>query len=80
VSRPFCPLRSFVDDGVLMTYWFAEADLYRQAAIIVDKVLKGRSRRTFRWKFELVINLKTANTLGLTMPRTLLARGDEIIE
>jgi ABC-type uncharacterized transport system substrate-binding protein len=41
VSRPFCPLRSFVDDGGLMSYWFAEADLYRHAAIIVDKVLKG---------------------------------------
>jgi hypothetical protein len=36
-----CPLRSFVDDGGLVSYWFAEADLHRDAANIVDKILKG---------------------------------------
>ena len=58
-----------------MSYWFAEADLYRHGAIVMDKILKGAKPADFPvkqpTKFELVINLKTANTL---------ARVDEIIE
>jgi putative tryptophan/tyrosine transport system substrate-binding protein len=79
-----CPLRSFVDEGGLMSYWFAEADLYRYAAIIVDKVLRGAKPVDIPveqpTKFELVINLKTGTALGLTVPPLLLARADEVIE
>ena len=63
-----------------MNYWFAEADLHRHAATIVDKILKGAKPADLSveqpTKFELVFNLKIAKTLGLTIPRILFARVD----
>src|SRR5215469_13839106 len=62
-----CTLHAFVDEGGLMSYWFAEVDLYERAAAIVDKVLKGTAPADIPieqpTKFELALNLKTAKTL-----------------
>jgi ABC-type uncharacterized transport system substrate-binding protein len=67
-----------------MSYWFAEVDLYQRAAAIVDKVLKGATPADIPieqpTKFELAINLKTANELGVVVPRSLLALADQVIE
>jgi putative ABC transport system substrate-binding protein len=67
-----------------MSYSFAEADLYDRAAAIVDKVLKGAKPADIPIeqpsKFELIINLKTAKALGVTVPPSLLASADEVLE
>jgi putative ABC transport system substrate-binding protein len=77
-------ISGFADAGALLTYGAKQTELYRRAAIFVDRILKGARPATLPIEqptsFELVLNLKTAKSLGLTVPESLLLRADRLIE
>jgi ABC-type uncharacterized transport system substrate-binding protein len=76
--------RAFVDAGGLMSYGVSFADLFRRLPTYMDKILRGVKPSDLPveqpTKFELVVNLKTAKALGLTIPPSVLGRADQIIE
>jgi putative ABC transport system substrate-binding protein len=78
------PYRFFAETGGLLSYGIDPYDLFRRAASYVDRILRGTKPADLPvqnpTKFELVVNLKTARTLGITVPPSLLGTADEVIE
>ena len=83
-SLPLIGTREFPRSGGLMSYWFDAVDLYAQAASYIDRILRGASPADLPvqqpTKYSLIINLKTAKALGLTVPPGMLDLADEVIE
>jgi putative ABC transport system substrate-binding protein len=77
-------LSYFARDGGLLSYGTDPADIIRRAATYVDRILRGEKPGDlpvqFPVKYEMVVNLKTAKALGLTVPQSILLRADEVIE
>src|SRR5205807_1438530 len=77
-------LREYAEASFLLTYGPDFRDIYRRAAVFIDKIFKGAKAADLPveqpTKFELVINLKTAKALGIILPPTMLTRADEVIE
>ncbi|MGC1875197.1 MAG: ABC transporter substrate binding protein, partial [Pseudolabrys sp.] len=78
------PNRTFVESGGLASYGPNLEDQFRRAAVYVDRILKGEKPADLPvqapTKYELLVNLKTAKTLGLNIPQAVLARADQVIE
>ncbi len=79
-----CTQKEYAETGFLLTYGVDFRDLFRRSAVFVDKILKGAKPADLPveqpTKFELVVNLNTAKLFGLTVPPTLLAQADDVIE
>ena len=77
-------IKRFTEGGGLVSYTASEAESFRRAAVHVDKILKGTKPADIPveqpTKFELVINLKTAQQIGLTIPPNILARTNQVIQ
>ena len=77
-------LSVFASDAGLLSYGVDQVDTFRRAATYVDRILRGAKPGDlpvqFPAKFEMVVNLKTAKALGLTVPQSILLRADEVIE
>ena len=82
--QQFTRLRVFVIDGGLISYGIDYPEMFRKAASYVDRILRGAKPNELPvqlpTKFELVINLKTAKSIGLTFPQTIIASADDVIE
>jgi putative ABC transport system substrate-binding protein len=78
------PYRFFLTDGGLMSYGMDYSDVFRRAATYVDRILRGEKAANLPvqapTKLELVINLKAAKALGITVPPVMLGRADEVVE
>ena len=83
-SLPLISTREILRAGGLLSYWFDPIDVYAQAATYIDRILRGAKPADLPvqqpTKYSLIINLKTAKALGLTVPSSILDLADEVIE